>query len=98
VSEFNVCSGSPLNTKANHGETLKNENANSVDVNEDITHPDSWPFEYPSAPFTIDGKVGSDPGLQGVVLVSTPGTYYYATSGCPGQIRQDTNPKTVIIS
>jgi hypothetical protein len=98
MSEFNVCSNSVLNAKANGGETLKNENSNDVTVDVDPSYPDSWPFAYPDAPFTIDGKVGSDPGIQGVVLLTTPGTYYYATSGCPGQIRQDTNPKTVIIS
>jgi len=98
MSDFNVCSNSPLNTKANHGETLKNENSNDVTVDVDPNHPDLWPFAYPNAPFTIDGKVGTQAGIQGVVLLTTPGTYYYATSGCPNDLRQDTNPKTVIIS
>jgi hypothetical protein len=98
MSEFNVCSNAALNAKANSGETLKNENSNSVTLAEDPNNPDSWPFAYPSSPFTINGKVGSDPGIQGVVLITTPGTYYYNTSGCPGGLTADTNPKTVIIT
>jgi hypothetical protein len=97
MSDFNVCSSSPLKTKANHGENLKNENSNDVTVDVDPNNPDSWPFAYPDAPFRIPGKVGSEAGTQGVVLVTTPGTYYYATTGCPN-LNEDTNPKTVIIS
>ena len=98
MSEFNVCSNSPLRAYANRGETLKNENSDVVTVDVDPNNPDSWPFAYPDAPFTIPAKVGSTPGIQGVVLVTTPGTYYYATNGCPAGLAADTNPKTVIIS
>lgn len=98
MSEHNVCSSSALTANANHGETLKNENSNDVTVNEDSTNTDSWPFAYPDPPFTIPGKVGNQPGTQGVVLLSTPGTYYYTTNGCPAGLPADTNPKTVIIS
>jgi hypothetical protein len=95
--EVNVCSNS-LTRRAKSGLTLKNENSNVVTVDEDTSHPNSWPFVYPSAPFTIIAKVGSEPGIQGVVLNSAPGTYYYATNGCPNSPILDTNPKTVIIT
>jgi hypothetical protein len=98
MAEFNVCSNSSLNAKGNHGETLKNEYSNDVTVDVDPNNPNSWPFAYPDAPFTISGKVGSNAGVQGVVLFTTPGTYYYATNGCPAGLTADTNPKTVIIS
>jgi hypothetical protein len=65
------CSNS-LTRTAKSGLSLKNENSNLVTVDEDTTHPNSWPFVYPSAPFTIVGKVGSEPGIQGVVLNSAP--------------------------
>lgn len=98
ADDFNVCSNSALHAKANSGLSLKNENSNDVTVDEDSGHPGSWPFLYPDPPFTIDAKVGSEPGIQGVVLNDTAGTYYYATSGCPNSPILDTNPKTVIIS
>src|SRR5664279_4284841 len=100
ADEVDVCSNS-LTRRAKGGLSLKNENSNPITVNVDTTHPNSWPFVYPSAPFTIDAKAGSDPGVQGVVLKAKSGpsnpteTYYYATSGCPGH-QFDTNPKTVI--
>jgi len=56
-----------------------------------------WPFQSPNdAPLTIPQ------GGITVTLVTTPDTYYYATSGCPGGDYGDealgTNPKTVIIT
>jgi len=98
MADHDVCSSSPLRTRANSGETLKNENTNPVNVRVDSTHPSSWPFSFPAAPFQINGRVGSNPGVQGVVLLNRSGTYYYVTSGCPGISKEDTNPKTVIIS
>ena len=98
MSDFNVCSSSALNVKATHGVTLKNENSNDVIVDVYDNDPSTWPFAYPDAPFTIPAKTGSQAGVQGVVVVTDPGTYYYATDGCPNGPADDTNPKTVIIS
>jgi hypothetical protein len=104
ADEVDVCSNSPLTRRAKSGLSLKNENSSPVTVNLDTTHPNSWPFLYPSAPFTIDAMVPGVPGIQGIVLraKSDPSnpteTHYYATSGCPNSLLQDTNPKTVIIT
>lgn len=97
----NVCSSGWTGA---HGSTvtLKNDNANPVDVNYSSDPKFTWPFTSPNSPFTIRAKVGSNPGTQPVVLQNKPSgpsiSYGYDTKGCPGDKALVVNPKTVIIT
>lgn len=81
-----------------HGSTvtLENHNANPVTVNDCHDPKCQFPFSSPNPGFSVPGQVGSNPGTIQATLKSTPGTYCYCTIGC-GK-KENTNPKTVIIS
>lgn len=85
----NVC-GNGFNGVHGTTVTLENHSSSTVTVN---SCPDgSFPFSSPAAPFSITAGSSVDATLQ-----NTLGTYDYCTSGCPN-LKDDTNPKTVIIS
>ena len=73
-----------------------NANGNSVTVNDCHDAKCQFPFSSPSPGFSVPAQVGSNPGTIQATLKNVPGTYCYCTVGC-GK-KEDTNPKTVIIS
>ena len=82
-----------------HGSTitLENHNTNPVTVNDCGDPKCPFAFSSPAPGFSVPAKVGSNPGTIQATLQSTPGTYCYCTAGCH-DLKQDTNPKTVIIT
>jgi hypothetical protein len=93
----NVCSSG---WKGVHGSTvtLENYNTNPVKVNDCGDPGCPFAFSRPPSGFSVPGKVGSNPGTIDATLQNVPKTYCYCTVGCPNSPKQDTNPKTVIIS
>jgi hypothetical protein len=83
-----------------HGSTITLENHNSNTVTVDgCGDPDyPFPFSSPNPPFSVPSKVGANPGTIPATLKNAPGNYHYCTAGCPGDITESTNPKTVIIT
>lgn len=83
-----------------HGSTITLENftSNPVTVN-DCGDPNcSFPFSSPPSGFSVPPKVGSNPGTKDAILQDVPGNYCYCTVNCPGDDKDGTNPKTVIIT
>jgi hypothetical protein len=95
--EKNVCSSGWHGV---HGTTiiLENHNSNPVTVDDCNDPLCLFPFSSPAPGFKVPAKVGSTPGTTPATLQNIPGTYCYCTEGCPDGGREDTNPKTVIIS
>ena len=85
----NVC-GNGFNGVHSSTVTLENHTSNTVTVNACANQ--SFAFSSPAPGFSITAGSSVEATLQ-----SSPGTYYYCTSGCPS-LKADTNPKTVIIS
>ena len=90
---INVCSENSWTGAHNTQVTLVAPASASVTLTAD----GAWPFQPPNnSPLSIPQ------GGITVTLVTTPNTYHYATSGCPGGNYSDellgTNPKTVIIT
>jgi hypothetical protein len=86
----NVCSSSVLHGVHGSTVTLENHGGDTVTVNACKDKP--FAFSSPKAGFSIPPGGSVDATLQ-----NAPGTYYYCTSGCHDK-KEDTNPKTVIIS
>jgi len=82
-----------------HGSTvtLENYSTTAVTVNDCGNPACPFPFSSPPPGFSVPAKTGSNPGTTQATLKSTAGTYCYCTSGCHDK-KEDTNPKTVIIS
>src|SRR5579863_1308821 len=93
----NVCSSGWIGAKGSTI-TLENHNTNSVTVNDCGDPLCPFPFSSPPPGFTVPGKQGSNPGTRQATLVDATGKHCYCTVGCPNSPKQDTNPKTVIIS
>jgi hypothetical protein len=95
-AEKNVCSQS---WQGKHGEniTLKNDTTKIVTVSPDTTTNLPWPFSNPASAFSVPAKSGNSPGTYPVTLQTSPKTYGYSTTNCPGDPKA-VNPKTVIIT
>jgi hypothetical protein len=93
----NVCSSG---WHGAHGSTvtLENHNNNPVTVYDCGDPLCPFPFSSPPSGFSVPGKVGSNPGTTQATLQNATGTHCYCTDGCPASVKEDTNPKTVIIS
>ena len=97
MSDKNVCSSGWKGAKGSTI-TLKNDNGTAVTVNDcnDPQYP--FPFSSPAPGFSVPPKVGSTPGTRTATLKNEKGEHHYCTTNCPGDSKDGTNPKTVIIT
>jgi hypothetical protein len=93
----NVCSSGWKGAKGSTI-TLENYNGTAVTVNDCKVPTCPFPFSSPAPGFSVPPKVGSTPGTRTATLKNETGTHCYCTVDCPGDNKDDTNPKTVIIS
>jgi|GEM_PF-5668217 len=75
-----------------HGSTVTLENHTTGTVTVNACQNKAFAFSSPDPGFSIPPGGSVEATLQNAL-----GTYYYCTSGCPDK-KDDTNPKTVIIS